>query len=75
MPDTYHSIDILGSGRYRCSCGQHFGSANAALGHVLPLNTRSLADAAAADPKSSPELIASTEAAAQEATEIAEQNR
>jgi hypothetical protein len=38
-----------------------------ALDHALPLNTRSLADAVAADPKSSPEMIARSEESAQRA--------
>lgn len=66
-----HSIFEFSDGRRACSCGQRFSNPLAALDHALPLNTRSLADAVAADPKSTPDMIARSEATAQEAARIA----
>ena len=69
-----HSTWQHGGNRCTCSCG-FSGTSLEVLGHALPLNARDLADTVAADPASTPEMIASSEALAQEAAEIANRRR
>lgn len=69
-----HSIYMLGGHRNICSCG-FSGSSLEVLGHALPLNTRSLAAAVAADPESTPEMIARSEALAQESADVANRSQ
>lgn len=71
----YHSIYEDSGSRRSCSCGEQFTNALAALDHALPLNTRDLAEAVAADPKSSPELRTRAEQTAQEAAAIRDRPR
>lgn len=58
---TSHFIDMYPNGSYLCKCG-FTGTAQQVLDHALPLNIRNLAEKVAADPKSTPDMIARTKA-------------
>lgn len=70
MPDQNHGLLEYIDGSVDCTCGQWFEDGWAALNHSLPILTRDLADARAADPQSTLAQVVRSESLAQRTARV-----